>query len=234
MTDLLPGVPVSSSWLAQRGISRHLAYGYVQRGWLQALARGVFAKPGTILDRDASLRLLADLGYRVHVGGRTALTWNGVVHDLAVGGEVLTLYRVGARPLPGWFTSRFPCRTNARRLFDEGPTSPLGMASNDPRHPGVPVSEPERATLEMLAEVPRGQSLEGAEHLMEGLVSLRSEPLRELLTHCINVKTVRLFLHFARKLGLPVLQQLPTTGLPTGSASRYVRKLPYGTLVLGP
>src|SRR5574337_855445 len=95
--DLLPGMPVSSHWLADRGISAQLAYGYVKRGWLESLARGVFAKPGTALGRDPSLGLLAELGYRVHVGGKTALAWHGYEHYLTLGAELLTLWQVDGR-----------------------------------------------------------------------------------------------------------------------------------------
>lgn len=227
-------MPVSSSWLAERGVSPQLAYRYVKNGWLQSLSRGVFAKPAAELDRDHSLRLLARLGYGVHVGGKTALAWQGFMHNISSGGERLVLFQRGSRRLPVWFTSRFRCRVHGRRLFEEDRTAPLYVTCANSRYPEVPVSETERALLEMLSDVPRWQGLEEALQLMEGLVSLRTEPLRELLNRCVSVKTVRLFLQFARQLDLPVLKELPTDGFRTGSKSRYVRKLPHGTLVLKP
>lgn len=230
--DLRHGMPVSSDWLAQRGISAQLAYRYGKSGWLEQLARGVFAKPGESLDLDHSLRLLAELGYRVHVGGKTALAWHGFRYSLSLGDELLTLYKHGGRRLPHWFTMRFRCRVNSRLLFDESVERLMHVTETNPDHPGVPVSEPERATLEMLSEIPRWQGVEEAEHLMESLVSLRRDVMRDLLMHCRSVKTVRLLLHFSRKLNLPVLENLPVDQLPTGSKSRYVRKLPHGTLVL--
>lgn len=230
--DLLPGMPVSSAWLAQRGVSPQLAYRYVKSGWLARLARGVFAKPGNLLDRDHSLRLLVELGYTVHVGGKTALAWHGFRYNLLLGSELLTLYKHGGRSLPRWFTTRFRCRVTSRLLFDESFEKLLHVTPTNPEHAGVPVSEPERAALEMLSEIPRRQDVEEAEQLMESLVSLRRDVMRDLLMHCKSVKTVRLLLHFSRKLNLPVLENLPVDQLPTGSKSRYVRKLPHGTLVL--
>ena len=232
--DLRPGMPVGSDWLAQRGVSAQLAYGYVKRGWLERVAHGVFARPGEPLDRDLSLRLLAETGYRVHVGGKTALAWHGFHHNLALGGELLTLYKPSGRSLPHWFTTRFRCHVNARWLFDEGDEGLLYVTNANAGHRGVPVSEPERATLEMLSEIPRWQSVEEAEQLVEGLVSLRRDVLHELLRLCVSIKTVRLFLHFARKFDLPALQGLQVDQLRTGSKSRYVRKLAQGTLVLKP
>jgi len=211
-----------------------LAYRYVKSGWLEGLAHGIFAKPGDALDRDHSLRLLADLGYLLHVGGKTALAWHGFRHNLALGGELLTLYKPGGRRLPQWFTTRFRCQVNSRSLFDEPADGPLHVSKTNAEHAGVPTSEPERATLEMLSEIPRKQSIEGAEQLMEGLVSLRREVMHDILMHCTNVKAVRLFLHFARTFKLPILDNLSVEQLPTGSRSRYVLKLARGTLVLKP
>jgi len=231
--DLLPGVPVGSRWLAARRISPQLAYRYVQSGWLERVAHGVFAKPGTPLEVDPSLRLLVELGHRVHVGGKTALAWHGHRHNLALSGEALTLYGQGKRPLPDWFTARFHPQTTSRRLFDEESGQPL-YVSDHPDHRGVPVSEPERAALEMLSEVPARQGVEEAGHLMEGLVTLRPAPLQDLLARCTNRKTVLLFHHFARASNLSVLDRLALDRLPAGSKSRYVLRLPRGTLALKP
>ena len=158
-------MPVSSNWLAERGVSPQLAYAYVKHGWLQRVARGVFAESAASLDRDHSLRLVAATGFRVHVGGKTALAWRGFHHNLALGSELLTLYKRGGRGLPPWFTTRFRCRVSPRALFDEGDRGLVYVTSANPSHPGVPMSEPERATLEMLSEIPRWQSMEEAEQL---------------------------------------------------------------------
>lgn len=224
---------MGSRWLAMRRISPQLAHRYVSSGWLERVAHGVFAKPGTPLEVDPSLRLLVDLGHRVHVGGKTALAWHGHRHNLSLGGEALTLYGQGKRPLPAWFTTRFQPQTTSRRLFDEESGQPL-YVWNHPDHPGVPVSEPERAALEMLSEVPARQGVEEAGHLMEGLVTLRPAPLQDLLARCRNRKTALLFLHFARDASLPVLDRLALDQLPAGSRSRYVLRLPRGTLALKP
>lgn len=231
--DLLPGVPVGSRWLTERGVSPQLAYRYVKSGWLERVAHGVFAKPETSLDVDPSLKLLVELGHSVHVGGKTALAWHGHRHNLALGGEALTLYSQGKRPIPGWFATRFHPQTTSRRLFNEEPGQSL-YVSEHPDHPGVPTSEPERAALEMLSEVPRRQGVEEAGHLMEGLVTLRPAQMQELLARCTNRKSVLLFLRFARDANLPVLERLALDELPAGSRSRYVLKLPRGTLALKP
>lgn len=231
--DLRPGTPIGRTWLSQRGISPQLAYRYVKSGWLEAVARGVFAKPGAPLELDPSLRLLVDLAHRVHVGGKTALAWHGYRHNLSLAGEPLTLYSRGRKPLPPWFVTRFRPHASSRVLFEERAMSVMSVTENSD-HAGVPVSEPERAALEMLSGVPGQQSVEEAGHLMESLVTLRREPMHELLVHCKSRKAVMLFFHFARASNLPVLGRLSAEPIPAPSKGRYVLKLPRGTLVLKP
>lgn len=230
--DLVPGVPVSYATLAAKGISAQLAYRYVKTGWLQRLASGVYAAPNHPLSLEASLRFLAEESYPLHVGGKTALAWFGYRHNVSPTGEQLTLYAQGRTKVPKWFTEHFQCRVSGRVLFDEPNGVPLYLANNHPTHPGIWVSEPERAALEMLSDVPENQGLEEASNLVEGMTSMRTSVLMALLTKCKNVKTVRLFLHLAKQLKLPYAASLPPELLPTGSKSRYVRKLPKGTLIL--
>ena len=40
-----PGCMVDSAWLERHGVSRFLARKYVDNGWLERLARGVFRRP---------------------------------------------------------------------------------------------------------------------------------------------------------------------------------------------
>jgi hypothetical protein len=68
---------------------------------------------------------------------------------------------------------------------------------------GVPVSEPERALLEMLSEVGVHQGVEEARNIMEGVRSLRTEKLATLLKHCQRVKVRLLCVRWADELNLP-------------------------------
>ena len=228
---------MTSAWLAQRGVSYELAAKYAKSGWLERLSHGVYARPGQPLLLDPSLQLLAGLQWPYHVGGKTALAWHGFLHNVSPNEEAVTLFihAKTTNKVPQWFGQQFKNQVSSRLLFNEpDPDKPLLVTNNNNRHPGIRVSEPERAVLEMLSEVPRAQGLEGAEYLMEGMVSLRAEAMRTALKACANVKTVRLFLHFAGKLDLPVQSAFTDEEFPTGSRSRYVLALPRGTLVLKP
>lgn len=196
------GAPLGSDELKSIGVSAPLAYQYVKRGWLNKLGRGVFTLPADELQRDATLKFLARRMPGLHVGGKTALAWRGVRHNIP-SKERLSVWGLRPGKLPAWFSSRFPSRYVSKRLFHKRLPFEFGL-SPLPESPNGPlVSEPERALLEMLSEVGLQQSIEEARHVMEGARALRPEVLRKLLQECVRVKVVRLCTHWAEELRLP-------------------------------
>lgn len=185
------GEPRTTAELAARGMTAFRASALARSGWLEHVARGVYKLPGDTLIRDASLALLARQMPGLHVGGKTALDWRGVRHNVAMR-ETLTLW--GERParLPSWFTKLFPSTYRASKLFDARLPSNLGLQPLPNATSTVLVSVPERALLELLSDVGKGETLSEAKHIVEGLPSLRSKVLDELLAHTVRVKVVRL------------------------------------------
>jgi hypothetical protein len=226
-----PGRPVTSEELARMGVSADLAVHYVRAGWLTRLARGVFTRPDTPLDQHQSLRLLESRLTGLHVGGKSALDWHGVRHNVAQQPE-LHLYGWASRPLPAWFTERFPSNYHRLRLFDEKPDALLRVSRLQRKADGPLVSDPERAVLELLSDVGVRQPLQEARDLLEGTSSLRATVLQELLERCKQVKAVRLCLTLGRELGLPWAAKLDPKRLPTGSGQRWVGRSKEGLLVL--
>lgn len=161
-------------------------------GWLEHLARGVYKLPGDALNRDACLALLAHQMPGLHVGGKTALSWRGVRHNVAMREEVLTLWGEQPGRLPSWFTQLFPSTFRATQLFDERLPRGWGLQPLPNGRADVLVSVPERALLELLSDVGKGQTLLEARQLVEGLPSLRPQVLDELLAHTVRVKVIRL------------------------------------------
>jgi Transcriptional regulator, AbiEi antitoxin, Type IV TA system/Transcriptional regulator, AbiEi antitoxin N-terminal domain len=226
-----PGSPVRSVDLATLGVSADLAVHYVRAGWLTRLARGVFARPDTPLELHPSLRLLERRLKGLHVGGKSALDWHGVRHNVAQRPE-LQLYGWASSPLPSWFTERFPSSYHRLRLFDERPEALLRVSRFQRKADGPLVSDPERAVLELLSDVGVRQPLQGARELLEGTPSLRASVLQELLARCKQVKVVRLCLTLGRELALPWAAKLDPKRLPTGSEQRWVGRSKEGLLVL--
>ena len=229
--ELKPGTPTTSEELAEAGVSADLAVHYVRAGWLTRLARGVYARPDTSLELHPSLRLLERRLKGLHVGGKSALDWHGVRHNVAQRPE-LQLYGWVSGALPAWFGERFPSVYHRLRLFDERPDKLLRVSRFRRKDDGPLVSDPERAVLELLSEVGVRQPLEEARDLLAGAPSLRAAVLQDLLARCKQVKTVRLCLSLGRELDLPWAAKLHPEGLPTGSGQRWVGRSREGLLVL--
>lgn len=214
-------------------MSSSLASHYVSAGWLTRLGRGVFAFPNDVLRVEPCVLLLSRKLRGVHVGGKTALAWRGVRHNVG-SREKLHLWGETQGNLPLWFTKRFPARYVARHLFDSTLASDFGLQSL-PETPGGPaVSVPERALLELLSDVGVEQGVEEARNIMEGVRSPRLDVLGNLLKHCPRVKVVRLCVQWAEELNLEWAAEARKLAGPRGR-NRWFGKLADGTtLILKP
>src|SRR5436190_1191621 len=102
--------------LAKLGVSSALAHQYLKSGWLTRLGRGVFMVPNDSLRRHDCLKSLSGQMPSFHVGGKTALAWRGVRHNLPAR-ESLSLWGEGKASLPEWFQKLFPSRYTTRNPF---------------------------------------------------------------------------------------------------------------------
>ena len=84
MAVLPRGEPVETATLAKHGVSPFLASYLARSGWLQHLSRGVYLLTGDSLTKEGCLTYLSRHIPGFHVGGKTALAWRGVQHNLAV------------------------------------------------------------------------------------------------------------------------------------------------------
>lgn len=217
--------------LEEQGVSPFLAAKYARSGWLRRLAQGVYAFAGDTLNRDQCLLFLQEHIKGLHVAGKTALAWQGVRHNVT-SQEHLVLWGDEKRTkLPKWFVEEYPATYRSNSLFFKNETAfcigtPLGVLS------GVQVSVPERAVLEMLYEVGKSQDIEEARNLFESLRGLRFEVMGELLSQCASVKTVRLFLLWAKETEVLDVNALREKyPLSVGSASRWTGRMADGTLL---
>ena len=228
-----PGTPVTSKELTELGISNDLAVHYARAGWLTRLARGVFLRPESPLELAPSLRLLERRVAGLHIGGKSALDWHGLRHNLSPKSP-LRLYGSASASLPPWFTKHFPESSYHRlRIFDEEDSqTPIRVRPFQDLEGAPLVSDPERAVLELLSQVGVRQPLQEARDLLESTPWLRATVFQELLALCKQVKTVRLCLTLGRELALPWAVKLDPSKLPTGSAKRWVSRTKEGLLVL--
>ena len=227
------GAPLDVADLHSLGVSASLATYYVRAGWLARLGRGVFMFPGDQLNAAVSVRFLARRLPGLHVGGKAALAWRGVRHNVGPR-ERLLLWGEKVAALPPWFTERFPSRYVSRHIFSSSLPSGFGLQPLPEALTGPAVSVPERAILELLAEVGAAQGLEESRNIMEGLRSVRVDVLGTLLKHCPRVKVVRLCLSLAEELNLHWAAEVRKL-VGSRGRGRWSTKLPDGTsLILKP
>jgi hypothetical protein len=235
LTQLPHGQPFDLSDLASQGVSAYLAAKYVRSGWLQRLAQGTYAFPNDTLQLDACLLFLQRQVPGLHVGGKTALSWQGIRHNVGPQSKI-HLWGTQRYTLPEWFTERFSARYFQRALFNvENLRTSLtdqGFFQLADRAPGLIVSGRERALLELLDEVGVSQDMEEATYLFESFTTLRIEVIGALLAACTRVKTIRLFFQLAKQTGLVNVDDLNTRfNIQTGSNTRWTRRLQDGSLL---
>lgn len=221
------GTPLSPSTLARWGLTTNHAGKLARQGWLDRLGQGVYLVKGDQLTRDGALAFLAAQVPGFHVGGKTALAWRGVQHNLAAR-ETLSLWGAQWNRLPAWFTERFPSQYQSSSLFAEKPNRLLGVGPLPHGSASVPVSVPERAVLELLSNVGRRQSIDEARNLVENLRGLRESVLADLLKHTERLKVVRLLSKLARDAGHPWVHVAAERSKALGGAARIVLHLPDG------
>jgi hypothetical protein len=245
---LRPGLVASAAWLREHEYPTNLVAYYVSSGRLESPARGVYRLPGPPLKWQsvvASLQL--NEGSWSHVGGRTAIVQRGLGHYArAAGAETIQLY--GPETLPPWVNKlgvpeKFEQRSDAAfselRVYrdEKGALRRFGkkeerVALDELGEFGLveikwgtfdwPLifSSEERAILEVLQNVPEGESIYEAYVLLQGLGGLRPERVAALLRACHSIKAKRLFLALSAKLGHAWFKHLNLKDVDLGSGKR--------------
>ena len=216
------------------GVSSALAHHYLNSGWLARLGRGVFMFSNDSLREADCLNFLSRRVSGFHVGGKTALAWRGVRHNLPAH-EPLWLWGDKTAKLPGWFSQRFPAHYTARCPFAAAMPRNLGLQPLPETPDRVLVSVPERAMIEMLSEVGIHHGIEETRNIMEGIRSLRPDVLTLLMQHCKRIKAVRLCVLWAEEFNLPWAESARKAAGEKIGQSRWTSQLKDGTtLILNP
>lgn len=213
--------PYSSRDLQALGLPSAAAARLAKSGWIKRLGRGVYQAPNARLDLSKALALISQEAEQLHVGGKTALNWRGVRHNLAHQ-ERVHLWGLKAGRLPAWFTDLFSVTYQSTRIFDSQLPPGFGLAPLPGGHPKVMVSVTERALLELFSDTGKLQSLEETLNIAESVRHLRPDVLETLLAHTTRVKVVRLAKSLAESLELPWLEVAKKHSERLGSSSRWV------------
>ena len=211
---------VTAVYLRRHGVSYQSMLKYRKSNWLRSLGNGAFCESGDVPSIDAALAALVEqLGLPLHLGGKTALARRGIMQYVPIGGLPAEIYlRRGVR-LPKWFSvayaGRFVCKRTS--LFPD-------ETGVEHREAVCAVSSPERAFLELAAEVPQKVALGELYQLMEFADALRPKLVSELLTKCGSVKAKRVFLLLADDIGHRWTKRVDLSGIDLGSGCRVIDK----------
>lgn len=203
---------VTSTWLQASGYSRSLLARYVKSGWLRSPSRGAYTKAGAQLRWDGVLYSLQQReGLRLHPGGRFVLSWRGHEHYLRLNAPAtITVY--GADRVPKWATDlplaeqiddcgrgAFPAvpsyHAPSTELYEHG--LQRAMDTDASLRADVVMSMPERAVLELCADVKDAAGVYEVDAVLQGMPNLRPDLVSRLLRLCSRVKAKRLFLALA-------------------------------------
>jgi hypothetical protein len=223
--DLQEGLLVDRAWLQHHGFDRPAVDYYLRSGKLEAVAHGVYRKPGPALKWQNVIYSLSELGYRLHVGYLSALAFHGFQHYLELGGTAeVRLY--SERYLPGWIndaqnTSRFVAMKRSPFVDFELGIKDVPFGTWDWL---VRYASPERAFLELTSTAVSAGEIGRARLMMEGAANLKPTLLQSLLQECQQVKAKRLFLWMAREQGHSWYRHIDQAKIDLGSGKRQIVK----------
>ena len=220
------GQLVNRDWLLKRGFNRPRVDYYLRAGKLAPVAHGIYRRPGPKLKWEHVVYSLAEMGYPVHVGGRSALELQGLAHYLPSGGvRRIDLY--GSSRVPKWvatYPAEFQFVVHTRRLFDQFPKEAVKPKPFGSWDWPIAYAVPELAMFELLSGVREAVDFMVADKIFESATNFRPELLHELLRTCSQVKTKRLFLWFSDRHGHEWLKALKTDGINLGKGKRMLVK----------
>lgn len=228
-TIVQEGVLVNRTWLKRKGVDRPAVDYYIRSGKLEAVARGVYRKPGPPLKWQNIVYSLQLLGYQVHVGHSSALQYHGFQHYLAFGNtDQISLY-CDSR-LPSWIDEfdQFSCIQMEQSLFTNGYAQGTVAVAFGTWDWPIKYSTPERAFIELMSTIRTAEDISQARMMLEAAANLRPRVLQDLLEQCRQIKAKRLFLWMARISGHAWYAQIDKTQVDLGSGKRQI--VPEGVL----
>lgn len=226
LNQILKKIPhntaVTVQWLKAQGISGSLIHAYKKNGWLKSLGAGAYSKLNDIAALDGALYALQNqLNLSFHIGGVSALSLQGVNHNISFNRKIYICGRRGEK-LPKWFQKNFD--NDIEVIKTEFLTKNIGLENYNNKDFTFKISSKERAVLEMIYLTPDKNSLNEVYQLMELLSVLRPKLLQELLENCTSIKIKRIFLYIAEKLNYPWFSKLDIQRIDLGSGKRIIEK----------
>ena len=240
LNDLPPGFIIDTKWLRARGIDSKSIHHYINHGWIERIVHGVYRRPipesalnrHTLSWQAVLVSLQQLMGWDVHLGGARALDFAGHSHYVMMGKSQPVHFYGNA---PSWL-KRLPTTDkiilHRSTLFSGDPVGIVDSATPSKEinwtvgvwNWPIKVSRPERAILELVAELHGNSDFEHVDLIFENLIRLRPQLLMRLLLACRSVKVRRLFFVFAERHKHDWLAFLEPKQIDFGSGPRALVK----------
>lgn len=212
-----------SSWLSAQGVNRAEQAAYVQSGWLEKVAHGVYKVAGADVSLFSAVSAYnTQLGKQCIIGAETALEIRGYSHYIPMGKPLAFLYTDAHVKLPQWFFTQEWDRTLRYHTISLWKDNNLGIEQREEYGRHLFISSPERAIMECLNRPFIAQTLMDTYYIMEMLTTLRPKLVQQLLEQCSSVKVKRLFLYLAEKANHPWFKTIDTNRVNLGSGRRMI------------
>jgi hypothetical protein len=217
---------VDREWLKAHGFTRPRIDYALRAGNLEAVAHGIYRKPGPPLKWEHVLYSLNAMGWGGHVGGRSAFELQGKAQFLPISG-VKWIALHGGGPGPVWLESlkgvfRFQVRN--KTLFKKLPADVLETKLFGTYDWPIPYSTAELALIEILGDCQGEADFQFVEPFFEGALTLRADRVQVLLEACTQVKAKRLFLWFAKRHKHAWADKIDKSLISLGSGKREIVK----------
>lgn len=220
----VPGTIAVPLWLKSLGISSFLATWYLKSGWLEAIARGAYKRPGDQVEWTGGLFAIQQhLGLSIHLAAKSAIEMQGHAHYVRLHDKKVQLFGSPKVSLPSWFVKNncwdIKVEYHATNLFTD---LDLGLTTKKVLSYEVKLSTLERAMMEFLYLVPSEESLQEAYLIMGSLNTLRPKLVQQLLENCNSLKVKRLFMVLAELYNHAWLKYLNLEHVDFGKGKRSV------------
>jgi len=242
LNQLMPeGSVVTRSWLIDNGFSRHAIDNLVKSGQVRPVASGIYSRWDVEPTWQGITYFLQNkLGLNLKIGGLSALDILGLSHYLPLSTKK-SIHIYGTEKPPVWVYRvspdvKFEWHSEGKLLGAGRHELSVNNSQFDPLEAftrllpwkdgkaELQISSPERAILEILADVPQKISFEHADQLLQGMTSLSPRSLQTLLEKCENIKVRRLFFWLAERHKHPWLDKLQPERIDMGLGKRMLTK----------
>lgn len=212
-----------SSWLTAQGINKVEQAAYVQSGWLEKVAHGVYKVAGSNPTLFSAVSCYnTQLGKQCIVGARSACDLRGYMHYVPMGKPVAFLFTDNSHKLPGWLVKGEWDMTVRHQTTSFLGDDLLGVETMAVEGHPLLVSSLERAMLEWLNMPGIANSLVDVYYVMEMLSTLRPNLIQQLLERCTSAKAKRLFMYMAEKTKYPWVEDIDKSKIDFGSGRRMI------------